>query len=246
MKQLILCFFISLTLNSIFAQKIELEVEYEFIMRGENFEEFTFFKTLISNNSQSLFFDSDSLGNEGEIKIDRNKWKHNFGMYYDLKKDELIYNYPIFYKDYFIKEIKFSENLSWNLEFDSSKTMNILGYKCEKASLLFRGRRYIAYYTPEIPTNIGPWKFHGLPGLILKVYSEDKSFEFNAFEISIHSKTTLIENPYKDLEVSFIDFKEHKELYLKKLKDLENNANSRETDDDVTYSYDDKSMELTE
>lgn len=36
----------------------------------------------------------------------------------------------------------------------------------------FRGRSYKAYFTNDIPITIGPWKFNGLPGLI--VYIEDE------------------------------------------------------------------------
>ena len=42
-------------------------------------------------------------------------------------------------------------------------------YHCKKASVEFRGRTYYAWYTMEIPISLGPWKFNGLPGLILEV-----------------------------------------------------------------------------
>ena len=68
------------------------------------------------------------------------------------------------------------------VEFDwqiSGDTATILGYSCQKAETRFRGRNYKVWFAPEIPINEGPWKFYGLPGLILKV-SDDKgliSFE---------------------------------------------------------------------
>ena len=33
----------------------------------------------------------------------------------------------------------------------------------------FRGRTYKAWYTMEIEIEEGPWKFHGLPGLIVEI-----------------------------------------------------------------------------
>ncbi len=45
----------------------------------------------------------------------------------------------------------------------------IMGFMCNAAETFFRGRKYVAYYTPEIPIPEGPWKFGGLPGLILVV-----------------------------------------------------------------------------
>ena len=57
-------------------------------------------------------------------------------------------------------------------------TTNILGYTCQKATTRFRGRNYIAWFAPEIPSNNGPWKFGGLPGIILKIYDDKRNFTF--------------------------------------------------------------------
>jgi GLPGLI family protein len=61
----------------------------------------------------------------------------------------------------------YEENLEspkWQLRSD---TATILGYACKKAVCSFRCRNYVAWYAPEIPSSEGPWKFTGLPGLIL-------------------------------------------------------------------------------
>jgi GLPGLI family protein len=57
-------------------------------------------------------------------------------------------------------------------------TLSIAGYLCQKATCRFRGRNYTAWFTPDIPISNGPWKFGGLPGLILKVYDTDREFVF--------------------------------------------------------------------
>jgi GLPGLI family protein len=69
----------------------------------------------------------------------------------------------------------------------------ICGYACKKAETDFRGRRYIAWYAPDIPISEGPWKFNGLPGLILKV--EDTKQEIAFVCVSI-IKPTWIDNIY--------------------------------------------------
>lgn len=59
-------------------------------------------------------------------------------------------------------------------------TANILNYSCQKATCTFRGRTYEAWFTTDIPTNEGPWKLYGLPGLIMKANSSDGIFCFTA------------------------------------------------------------------
>ena len=56
--------------------------------------------------------------------------------------------------------------IDWELT-DEERT--ILGYACRRAIGTFRGRNYEAWYAPEIAVSCGPWKFGGLPGLILAV-----------------------------------------------------------------------------
>jgi GLPGLI family protein len=65
--------------------------------------------------------------------------------------------------------------LPWKI---SAETDTVAGYSCQKATLSFRGRDYIAWFAPDVPINEGPWKFKGLPGLILKVTDTKDLFSF--------------------------------------------------------------------
>lgn len=58
--------------------------------------------------------------------------------------------------------------IQWQIKSD---TMTCLNYLCQKAIGDFRGRHYEAWFAPDLPINDGPWKFSGLPGLIL--YAKD-------------------------------------------------------------------------
>ena len=76
-----------------------------------------------------------------------------------------------------IKTYKYNEempNMNWTIVSENTDT--ILGYVCGKATCEFRGRTYTAWYAPDIPVDDGPWKFHGLPGLILKVRDMAKDY----------------------------------------------------------------------
>jgi len=59
---------------------------------------------------------------------------------------------------------------------DSTKT--ILDYSVQMAVGDFRGRRWTAWFAPDIPISDGPWKFNGLPGLIMEAYDTEKHYRF--------------------------------------------------------------------
>lgn len=76
---------------------------------------------------------------------------------------------------FFYEEVP--DEWQWSLS-DSTKV--ILGYECVEASTDFHGRRWKAWFAPEIPVQNGPWKFDGLPGLILEAESEGGQYRFVA------------------------------------------------------------------
>jgi len=63
----------------------------------------------------------------------------------------------------------------WNI---TSDTLTVLGYTCQKATTDFHGRTYEAWFAPDVPVNDGPWKFYGLPGLVLKATDSENLFTF--------------------------------------------------------------------
>jgi len=56
--------------------------------------------------------------------------------------------------------------LSWKILSDKQK---IGEFDTQKAETTFAGRKWTAWFTTEIPFQDGPYKFHGLPGLIVKI-----------------------------------------------------------------------------
>ncbi|WP_185146628.1 GLPGLI family protein [Chryseobacterium sp.] len=58
-------------------------------------------------------------------------------------------------------------------------------FSVQKATIKLFGRNWTAWFTTEIPIQDGPYKFHGLPGLILKI-ADDKNT--HVFEIKSVSK----------------------------------------------------------
>lgn len=79
---------------------------------------------------------------------------------------------------------KFTEDIekqNWQI---LPETKEILGFSCQKADCEFRGRKYEAWFTPEIPVDNGPWKFGGLPGLIVSVADTANLYRFELTSIN--------------------------------------------------------------
>jgi GLPGLI family protein len=81
--------------------------------------------------------------------------------------DNINTNYYIYTEDF--------HSQTWQI-IDSTKTM--MEYTCQMAISDFRGRRWIAWFAPDIPISDGPWKFSGLPGLIMEVYDTKDHYRF--------------------------------------------------------------------
>lgn len=71
-------------------------------------------------------------------------------------------------------------NYSWQI---TNETKQIKNFTCYKATTAFRGNTFEAWFTPDIPINAGPWKWHGLPGLILEATDKDQSVVFKVEKI---------------------------------------------------------------
>jgi GLPGLI family protein len=71
-----------------------------------------------------------------------------------------------------------------------SETQTILSHPCKKATCRFRGRDYVAWYALDIPISRGPYKFAGLPGLILKIADTENLYGFECIGIEKSNSPT--------------------------------------------------------
>jgi len=129
-----------------------------------------YYQKVSKNNSHAIRLD----GRSPEMNnIRKYKSKISFIIEKDFEKNQLR-----FQNKAFMSIIQYTQKLpvlKWQLQ-DSVKS--ILGYPVQKAVLHYKGRDYTAWYTPEIPISDGPYKFWGLPGLILEIYDARKDYSF--------------------------------------------------------------------
>lgn len=144
------------------------------------------------------------------------------------------------------------ENIQWQL---TGKTSSIAGRNCSEATTRFHGRDYIAWFCPEIPIDGGPWKFCGLPGLIIKVSDSEGhySWEMTGIEQGIWP---IYEKQYNFLKCSKSDavrtiknMYAHPFAFLKMMKRdvhiVENNnvRSPGEKEESISYYYDPLELE---
>lgn len=128
-----------------------------------------------------------------------------------------------FIKEFLVRNYLYEElweNINWKL---TSETKTFGKISAQKATATFKGRQWEAWFAPELPFETGPWKLHGLPGLIIEAYDITREIEFlfSGFEsvmssanqpgINNNDKTNAIALPKKVIKVS--------ESEIKKLKD---------------------------
>jgi len=111
----------------------------------------------------------------------------------DFYKKELLFFDDIMGKYFLVKDTY--TNFKWNI---SDETKTIAGILCTKATVLYRGREWAAWFAPDIPLPFGPWKLHGLPGLIVEVHDATNKFTMRAIKIE-YTRSDLFDKDFKTL-----------------------------------------------
>lgn len=84
--------------------------------------------------------------------------------------------------------------LAWHLMPD---TATITGYHCQRATVRFGGRTFDAWFTRQVPVSEGPYKFYGLPGLIVRVGDTRQSYTYTLTSLRKPQHPPLIALPDK-------------------------------------------------
>lgn len=100
--------------------------------------------------------------------------------YFDHFKDSLISSETII-KTYTILER--IPKIDWEI---TNKRKMIGEFEVTLAKTFFRGRKFEAWFSTDYPIRQGPWKFHGLPGLIIEVYDESRRFNWIANSVKLN------------------------------------------------------------
>lgn len=119
-------------------------------------------------------------------------------------------------------KVEDERKIDWKILPEKEK---IGDFETQKAETEMYGRKWTAWFTTEIPIQDGPYKFHGLPGLIVKIEDETKSHSYILNGIK-NLKSAEIKNidPNKNFVFDFgnavkISQSEYKKQYLESRND---------------------------
>lgn len=117
---------------------------------------------------------------------------------------------------YYTYDEKFAP-MTWEFSED---TLTVCGYLCKKATTEYGGRKWIAWYTSELPMPNGPWKLSGLPGLILQANDSAGIHKFSAFSFRKAKMPILKIKTVNINKVTREDFIKIKALFVKRSNPL--------------------------
>ncbi len=238
MNAKILNFFLIFISISLYSQNHRFIYEYSFKMDSlnKNISEKEIMNLDITKEGSNFYsnekFISDSLTN-AEFKkaeaikstnIDLGKIKKNPKVGFSITKKypdfQTVLHTSISGDPYAIEE---NEKITWNI---LPETKEIEGIKVQKATTNFIGRKWIAWFADEIQFQDGPYKFYGLPGLILSLedVNGDHIFKFVGSKKLNYSPVLNNNLGEKELPISSKKFKELWKEYLndpsKKMRQL--------------------------
>lgn len=148
---------------------------------------FASFKSAVKENNKKEEKDFSKM--EGK--------KHFEPTFFDYFISKSIPDQKVYYYDKVAgKQIYYQEDrpVKWEIS-NSVEKQN--GYNAQKAVVNFGGRIWTAWFTKDIPVSDGPYKFSGLPGLIVKLEDDKGDYKFdlvqkinlnNAFEEPISTE----------------------------------------------------------
>lgn len=234
MKRIVIGILLFLSIT-IYAQNQRFIYEYKFVKDStEKSKSETEIMALDATKIGSKFYSlKKSIADSIHQDRLRKEAKDFSGIDYGLVPDVVEKTYPDFKIEFFnmleMDKYKVTDNrkLAWKILPDKEKIGEL---NTQKASVSFAGRTWTAWFATDIPIQDGPYKFHGLPGLIVKLEDKTQSHSFVLKEIkklpgdyqwesdnnkkSFNATVTLDEKKYKK---QFVDFRNNPAKSLKQI-----------------------------
>lgn len=185
------------------------ELKYKEDSTSTNFEKENVILDIDKDNVQ--YYEAQAL----EIDSINKSNPHGFSNYtYPIPKlkrklsSETNQNYYFVNDNYWVFESQ--DPIVWKLETETKQKGE---WKLQKATTKFGGRHWTAWFTAAILYSEGPYKFKGLPGLIVELYDDNNNyfFELAKIEKPKNPNLTIVETLFKKKPI-VISYKKYIEL----------------------------------
>ena len=251
MRKFCILFILLFTISLLHAQNQRFTYEYSFKMDSLNRESVEKeIMYLDVTNSGSKFYSALLLTRDSLFSAELEKGKRSQSIEIDLRKIrrpkvnfkiskrypdlETVYHTSLNASNLALKEM---DRMHWII---SSETKDIEGFKAQKAQTIFGGRRWTAWFTNDIQLQDGPYKFCGLPGLILNVEDDKGDHVFRLIgSQKMDVMPELLDSKINEIFVTKQKFgqlwKEYKNDPAKNIKQMHS---SSELSDTIIYDHD--------
>ncbi len=202
-------------LNLISYAQNSFEIDYHSLENGDNYE------CTLNTNEYLSSWSYKKQTSDADVNLLNDE---SYYFFKDKKNKVIYYQDNILSKEVFVKDSL--HRMNWEI---TNKEKKILDFICKEARTIFRGREYIAYYTEDIALSDGPWKFGGLPGLILEIKSIDGYLAYNAYKITKVKNQNIVLPKTRDTK--YLSWDEFSALFI---KIYDNYMNLIKTSEDVS------------
>ncbi|EJL75026.1 GLPGLI family protein [Chryseobacterium populi] len=217
MKNILLFYFL---LPSIyFAQDIRFSYHYKFVTDTLNKNDISDEIVILDFNEkekQSVFTGLKHIISDSTMRAKSDKGIMSFPdtsmkIKYVVEKDRnsIVYYYTPNHMPNPVLKVKDERKINWKI---SNEKETILGYIAQKATTIFAGREWTAWFTTEIPISDGPYKFNGLPGLILKIHDKTNTHLFEIISVKKKKSNYVVLNDSTYKEAKQITLNEYEKI----------------------------------
>ncbi len=232
-KAIIICLLAVLSFQYAFGQTegvitynetIKMDIQFEGMdesMKDMLPESQTFINDLIFNKSESIYqLAKDGGADDLELTSDDGSFKIKFAT---SDVEEILYKNTaektkIHQKGLMGKPFLVSSELAKHKWKITNEKVKYLDYECQKATIEDGDDFIVAWFTSQIPVQIGPGKYHGLPGAILLLSVNEDKVAYKATSVNLETlEDGAIVKPKKGKKVSE---EKYEEIRIQKEKEM--------------------------
>ncbi|WP_404985153.1 GLPGLI family protein [Chryseobacterium sp. M5] len=175
-----------LVTKNMYAQDIRFYYDYTYVSDTIKKEGTTHEEMILEvnpSNNQSIFVALKKIKSDSTMSVNQSKGVFSFPDR-GVKTDYIIekrggsnvqFLYTTSYSNIPVYQVEENRTINWKILNDKKKIMT---YSVQKAVAKFAGREWTAWFTTEVPISEGPYKFNGLPGLIVQLYDSTLTHNF--------------------------------------------------------------------